>query len=84
MPMELPQPDPNAQQLFDKTYVTANEIITRLGINRSTLSHACNRGTIPKPIIVDGTRVNLWERKIVMPYVDAWELSIKARRGQLA
>jgi predicted DNA-binding transcriptional regulator AlpA len=76
---------PTAQEEFDKTYITSREICQYLNINRSTIVQGKQRGLLPEPILIDGGsgQVQLWKRSEVMPYLDAWRINLKARRGEL-
>lgn len=71
------------QETFDKHYITSTEIQRELGVERSTILNARKRGMLPDPIIVMGVRAFIWEREKVKPYLKAWELSLKSRRGEL-
>lgn len=74
-----------AQEEFDKTYITSREIREYLKINRSTIVQGKERGLLPEPILLDGGKgqVQLWKREEVMPYLEAWRINLKARRGEL-
>ncbi len=74
-----------AQERFDKTYISASDICNRLKVCRSSIGAARKRGLLPEPIVValGSMSIYLWERDIVRPYVDAWELTLKARRREL-
>lgn len=77
--------DKLAQQRFDETYISSGEICNRLKVCRSTIGAARERGMLPEPIILSLGKVSLylWERSIVHPYLEAWELTLKARRREL-
>lgn len=70
------------QKQFDAKYITSSEIRKRLQVARCTITLAHRRGLLPDPINVGGA-LHLWERTTVEPYLTAWELMLKARRGQL-
>lgn len=72
-----------AQQRFDQLYITGAEIRRRLNVAYCTLTMARKRGMLPAPIQC-GDSMYVWERKVVDPYLDAWETTLKARRGELA
>ena len=71
------------QELFDKRYITSTEIGERLKVERSTILHARNRGMLPEPIKVRGVGLFIWDRDLVEPYLEAWEISLASRRGEL-
>lgn len=72
-----------SQWRFDGKYVTSSEICKRLGVSRAAMTAARRRGMLPDPVSLNGTQIYLWEREVVQPYLEAWELTLKARRGQL-
>lgn len=69
-----------AQERFNRTYISASEIIEILNVHRSTLLYARRTGKLPEPIIVND-QVLLWERESVQPYIAAWKIILDARRG---
>lgn len=60
------------QEQFDHMYVCAWEICTRVGIARGALTLAQQRGAFPKPCIVVGRAISLWERKDIEPHIAAY------------
>jgi hypothetical protein len=68
-----------AQQRFDKTFITSAEICREVGVNRTTVLSAKNRGLLPDAILVNDL-VCIWERATVRPYIDAWKLYRTASR----
>lgn len=70
----------SAQQQFNDTYITANEICKRLNVAPSSVVHARRRGHLPEPIMIAGSNLYLWERTKVNAYLDAWNLLLQARR----
>jgi hypothetical protein len=66
-------PSETAQQRFDRTYITSAEISRELGVNRTTVLNAKNRGLLPDAVIVNEL-LCIWERDTVRPYLDAWKL----------
>jgi hypothetical protein len=72
----------SAQQRFDEQYITGAEIRRRLNIAYCTLTMARKRGMLPEPIQC-GDAMYVWERAHVTPFLDAWELNLKARRREL-
>lgn len=73
-----------AQERFNTVYVTSTEICQRLNVTRASILHARGRGLLPDPIVVPPVNFFLWERTTVEPYIAAWEINLKAKRGQLA
>lgn len=73
-------PEPTAQTRFNDTYITASEICSRLHVAKSSIVHARRRGMLPDPVIVADGQFFLWERSTVNRYLDAWELTLTARR----
>lgn len=73
----------SAQEKFDNTYISSSEICRELGVTRATIVNARRRGLLPDPVIVNDIQLYLWERKTVQPYLDAWSLMLKSRRGEL-
>lgn len=71
------------QEDFDRRYITSTEIQRELGVERSTILYARRRGMLPEPIIVQGVRAFIWERDKIRPYLNAWRLSLRSRRGEL-
>ncbi len=70
-----------AQEAFDKTYITAAQIMKDLGLTRGGLLYARKSGKLPDPIVVNDGRLLIWERSTVSQYLDAWNTILKARRG---
>lgn len=77
-----------AQEEFDETYISSSEICRELNITRATVTMGRRRGMLPDAIEVlrpDGApHVTLWKRDTVRPFLDAWRISLQARRGELA
>jgi hypothetical protein len=74
-------PNHPAQQAFDAKYVTAAEICSTLNVSRTAVLGARQRGLLPEPINVNDGMLYIWERETVRPYLDAWTLMIRVRRG---
>ena len=72
-----------AQEEFDSTYISSSEICTELKVSRSTLVNARRSGLLPDPIVVNGEQLNLWKSDAVAPYLEAWEIMLRRRRGEL-
>lgn len=74
---------PNPEQRdFDKKYITSNEITEILGVNRSAVFYARNRGQLPNPVIVHGTGTFIWNRAETWPYIERWAQSLASRRQE--
>lgn len=73
----------SAQEKFDNLYITGYEIQQELGVDRSSVLRARERGILPQPITVRGVRAYIWEREVVKPFMDAWRISLQSRRGEL-
>lgn len=63
----------NAQQEFDKAYVTSCEILKRVGMTSTGLCLAQDRGRFPRPTVRAGRMLGLWQRDIVEPYIRQFE-----------
>lgn len=75
---------PSADQAeFDTLYMTSSEICSRLGVKRSSIVVARQRGALPAPIVVQGCKIHIWKRPEVLPYVERWERLLRERRGEL-
>lgn len=72
-----------AQEEFDKTYISSSEIRRELGITRATIVQGRRRGLLPDPVVINEAQIHLWKREVVRPYLDAWKISLQARRGEL-
>lgn len=70
-----------AQLEFDHKYITAAEVMKKLGISRTQLLYARRTGKLPNPIILNG-RLFIWERKDVQEYLDAWLVMLNAKRAE--
>lgn len=69
------------QQRFDRTYITATQIMKDLGISRPALLHARRTGKLPGAIEVNDGRLFIWEKESLQPYLSAWKLVLETRRG---
>ncbi len=69
-----------AQQHFDKTYVTASEIMSQLGISRAGFLYGRRAGKLPEPIVVNDGRLLIWERARIELHLSAWKLSLNSRK----
>ena len=65
-----------AQQEFNRKYVTSRQIAQRLGVTRTAMFNARQKGMLPNPIYIEGVNFYIWERDAVEPYVAAWEKSM--------
>lgn len=75
--------DTPIQKTFDEEYITTSEIQKRVNVTRSTILQARRRGLLPNPIIVPGNGAFIWKRADVEPYLQAWEVSLACRRGEV-
>ena len=70
----------NAQQEFDRKYITSTEVCTSLGIERSTLLLAIRGGRFPEGITVNrpngATLMRLWERESVTSLIRDWHTTL--------
>ena len=53
----------NAQSEFDRTYITASEVMQKINISRAGLLFARRSGRVPQPIVVNGGRLLIWLRE---------------------
>jgi hypothetical protein len=72
-----------AQEEFDSTYITSSEICRDLKITRATIVQGRRRGLLPDPIMVNGAQIQIWKRDAVARYLEAWKLTLQAKRGEL-
>lgn len=70
----------NAQQRFDRTYITGAEIMQELNLSRSALLYARNTGKLPDAIELNHGNLYIWERETIQPYLSAWKMVLNARR----
>jgi len=73
-----------AQEHFDKTYITSTEIMREVGVSRTALLYARNRGLLPNSIVVNDGMLFMWEREPLAKYIEAWKTVLQARRGAAA
>lgn len=73
------------QEEFDKLYITSSEIRDSLGVSRTGMFHAIERGDLPDPIVIqrqDGAAyLFLWKRAEAEPLIERWRQSL-AKRGR--
>lgn len=69
------------QTVFNKTYITAGEIATEVGVSRPSVHHARQRGMLPDPIMVGDNLVFVWVRDAVAPHIQKWKSAIAKREG---
>lgn len=70
----------NAQQEFDKLYVTSSEIARRLRVTRAAIIQARAKNQLPDPIMVEN-HLTIWKREFIEPFVEAWQKKRNARIG---
>lgn len=80
----MPEHRVSAQDEFDSIYIASSEICRELGITRATIVQGRRRGLLPDPIQINGAQIMVWKRDVVKPFIDAWKISLRARRGELA
>lgn len=80
---ETPNFADTAQGRFNRTYITSTEISKRMRVSAATVINARRRGTLPDPIVVNCTQIYLWERTEIEPYLQAWNLALQSRKGEL-
>lgn len=70
-----------AQKEFDSKYITSSEIMTDLGISRTAIYHARERGLLPNTIVVNNGQLCLWLRTDIAVQLEAWRVMTKLRKG---
>lgn len=70
-----------AQEEFDAAYITSTEVCQELGVTRATIVRGKQRGKLPEPITLKGTKIQIWRRELMQPYLDAWKAERNARQG---
>jgi hypothetical protein len=71
-----------AQQSFDAKYITAAEIARECKVSRPSVMRARERGALPNAVSVSDGNIYIWEREGARPYIDAWKITLRAKRGQ--
>lgn len=75
------------QEEFDSLYITSSEIRDSLGVSRTGMFHAVERGDLPAPIIIcrqDGAPyLFIWKRREAEPCIEQWRLKL-VKRGRAA
>jgi predicted DNA-binding transcriptional regulator AlpA len=83
--MAVQPPRPNlAQERFNQQYITSAEIAAECHVSRPSVMRARERRMLPEPIAVGEGNIYIWERQTVRPFIDAWKLTLAAKRGQIA
>lgn len=72
-----------AQQAFDQRYITASEIARECEVSRPSVMRARERGALPDAISVSDGNIYIWEREPARPYIEAWKITLRAKRGQV-
>jgi predicted DNA-binding transcriptional regulator AlpA len=70
-----------AQSDFLEKYVTAAEIRQLLGVTKATITRAKATKRLPAPITLPGSKLAVWERVSIMPYIQAWKVVLDVRRA---
>ena len=73
-----------AQERFDKMYITSTEIIDRLKTSRAAIFYRKEAGHLPNPITFQGRKLYIWEREAIEPYIQEWEMSLSQSRASRA
>lgn len=74
---------PTPQERFDAAYVSSTELMRELGVSRTALLKARERGLLPEAIVVNAGQLLVWEREPLKPFLEGWRLVLRARRGEL-
>lgn len=83
-PQPAPPPDNRAQQEFNKRYIGVKEVANYVGVERVSVYKAVESGRLPDTITnCGGTKVLLWEREPIMPYLEAWRDQLTQKRNTL-
>lgn len=61
-----------AQQEFDKKYITASEVMDILQISRAGFLYQRRMGKLPNAILVNDGRVVIWLRAEIESIVEQW------------
>ena len=67
-----------AQDEFDETYITSSEICRRLNLSRSAVMFRRQNGLLPDSIFANGSRLVLWKRSTIEPFLAAWDAARRA------
>lgn len=70
------------QEQFDREFITATEIVERLGISRSTLTRAIARKFVPAPIRTSDGQTTIWKRKDLEPILETWAKLLPLRNSK--
>jgi hypothetical protein len=79
-----PQPPNPAQERFNAKYISASEIAKDLRVSRPSVMRARERNALPGAVLVGDGNIYIWERETVRPFVDAWRITLQAKRRQPA
>jgi hypothetical protein len=69
-----------AQARFDAMYITSTALMQEVGVSRTGMLYARQRGWLPNAIVVNDGQLYIWEREPLQPYIEAWKLIIGTRR----
>ncbi len=69
-----------SQKEFNDTYMTSREICEMVGVTRVAVLQARKRNLLPDPIELEGL-TTIWKRASIMPYVQKWIETRRARVG---
>jgi hypothetical protein len=83
--MNLPlTPFSSPHSRFDAMYITSTALMREVGVSRTAMLHARQRGWLPDGIVVNEGQLYMWERAALQPYIDAWKLITKTRKKNSA
>lgn len=69
-----------AQARFDAMYITSTALMQEVGVSRTAMLYARQRGWLPGAIVVNDGQLYLWEREAIKPYLEAWKLITGTRK----
>ena len=79
-----PVPPNSAQYEFNKRYIGVAEIAEYVGVVRVSVYKAAESGRLPNTITnCAGTKVLLWERAAIAPFLEAWRDQLAQKRNTL-
>lgn len=68
------------QEQFDKSYISAAEIMKTMGVSRGALLYARRTGRLPNEISINQGQIFIWVRSEVTPYLERWKAALDFRR----
>lgn len=76
----IPMSTTPAQARFDAMYITSTALMQEVGVSRTAMLYARQRGWLPDAIVVNDGQLYIWERVPLQPYIDAWKLITGTRK----